>query len=131
MNEKSIHTLFQANFKNVLLERIESTTNTGTADCNACHNGVEWWMEYKMVGHKSKTTTVLVECSAGKIWLRPAQYAWHVNRARHGSKAFVVARTEDSIIVMQCQKDGTWKELTATTKPFNYLELLSIFVTGI
>lgn len=130
MDEKSIHTLLQANFKKVLLERVENAANTGTGDCNAVHNGVEWWMEYKRVGAKSKTTTVLVPCSLGKIWLRPAQYAWHVNRAQHNSRAFVVARTDDSIVVMQCQKDGTWLELARLSKPFNYHLLLSTFVTG-
>jgi hypothetical protein len=130
MDEKSIHTLLNANFKKVLLERVENAANTGTGDCNAVHNGIEWWMEYKRVGAKSKTTTVLVPCSLGKIWLRPAQYAWHVNRAQHGSRAFVVARTDESIVVMQCQKDGSWLELFVTSKPFNYHMLLSAFVTG-
>lgn len=131
MNEKSIHSLLQANLGNmVLLERIESTTNTGTADCNACYKGNEWWMEYKVVGHKAKTTTILVPTSLGKVWLRPQQYAWHVNRAAYNSHAFVVARTDDSIVVLRCGPDGTWTELFVTKKPFNYNGLLSVFIAG-
>lgn len=130
MEESSIHSLLKVNLKDVLLERIESSANTGTADCNATSKVSEWWMEYKVVGHKSKASTIPVKCSLGVIWLRPAQMAWHASRTQYASRAFVVGRTEDAIVVLRLNRMMEWEELFVTRKPFNYEGLRSVFEGG-
>lgn len=130
MNEKSIHTLLNVHWSGkVLLERIESNVSAGAADCNAVHKGCEFWMEYKVIGHKSKTTTVKVETPRGDVWLRPAQYSWHVKRANAGGRAFVLARDDNAIVVCRCQPDGVWRTLFVTVKPFDYDGLLAQLIT--
>jgi hypothetical protein len=130
MNEKSIHSLLNVRWDGrVLLDRIESSVSSGVADCNAVFEGCEFWMEYKVIGHKARTTVIPIETPLGTIWLRPAQYSWHVKRARAGGRAFVIGRTENAIVAYRCQSDGTWKHIFTTCKPFDYNSLLANLVS--
>jgi hypothetical protein len=51
----------------------------GVPDTNACHEGVEWWIEYKATG-------------TGRVVLRPLQVAWISRRMRAGGRVWVAVR---------------------------------------
>lgn len=51
----------------------------GVPDTNACHDGVEWWIEYKATG-------------SGRVVLRPLQVAWINRRVRAGGRVWVAVR---------------------------------------
>lgn len=58
---------------------IESSTGRGIPDVNICHRGIEVWTELKIF-------------TAGRVLLRPEQYAWGMRRSvSHGGRVFVVA----------------------------------------
>jgi hypothetical protein len=46
-NESKLYNLIKTNLKNVHFMRIESYTEQGIPDVNACYNGKELWLELK------------------------------------------------------------------------------------
>ena len=62
------------------VQRIETgSTGRGIPDVNQCHQGVECWVELKIVKGK-------------QVKLSPEQIAWHFRRARAGGTSWVIAR---------------------------------------
>lgn len=59
--------------------RIENTAGSGTPDINACYNGIELWIETKIMQPK------------GVVHIRPYQYAWIRRRVVSGGKVFILA----------------------------------------
>jgi hypothetical protein len=83
--------------------RLENLVGTGMSDANGCLNGVEVWVEHKIVkGHR--------------IIFRPTQPAWMTRRAIHGGRVFVLARKDDflylwsgpglRVLLQSCQTQG-------------------------
>ena len=75
-NESKIYDLLKANLKNVHFTRIESHTENGIPDVNACYNGVEAWIELKANLSKdlglSKYQIVWIRrriMSGGNVWI--------------------------------------------------------------
>jgi hypothetical protein len=66
-NESKLYNLIKTNLKNVHFMRIESYTEQGIPDVNACHNGKELWLELK--------------CNTAKnLGLSKYQIVWIANR---------------------------------------------------
>lgn len=66
--------------------RLENLVGTGQPDVNGCLNGVDAWVENKVVkGHR--------------IIFRPKQPAWLIRRMLHGGRVFVLARREDIFLL--------------------------------
>ena len=114
MKETSIVPLLKANWRGVLLERIESVAGSGTPDLNCVYKGQEFWVELKVL------------TSDGSFQIRPAQIAWHVRRLLNGLRGFVLARNESELhlFMLKSPTDTTWLEIFCTRKPFDYGELL-------
>jgi hypothetical protein len=118
VKENSIPSLLRRNWPPaVLMERIENTSGSGTGDMNCCYLGNEFWLELKLLDSK------------GRFEIRPSQIAWHARRRAAGSKAFVLARSENMLQLSAMQDDLTWKEIYRTSKPFDYATLLSRILT--
>lgn len=66
--------------------RIENLVGTGMADVNGCLNGVETWVENKLV-------------KGNQITFQPMQPAWIMQRLAHGGRVFVLARRKDTLLV--------------------------------
>lgn len=58
--------------------KVESVTSRGFPDLSMCLNGVEAWVEAKLITH-------------GRVLLRPEQYAWGHRRARANGRVFILA----------------------------------------
>ena len=70
-------------------QRIETITGSGVPDVNGCHNGVEVWLELKIIRGIGKP---YFQSSQG---LTPVQCAWLENRWRAGGRAFVLGYWKD------------------------------------
>ncbi len=68
------------------LTRIENTAGAGMPDVNCCHNGIEFWIELKIVRE-------------GRVQLRSSQVAWITARAGHGGRAFILAKHGEDLLV--------------------------------
>lgn len=94
--------LLKAWANQVLIERIENSVTVGSADLNCVDisSGNEFWIELKIIGNKSRSSTVKVYDG---VYLRPAQYAWHGKRYVAKSKAFVLAasRNLDMVVLLR------------------------------
>ena len=64
--------------------RIENLVGTGMSDVNGCLNGVEVWIENKLV-------------HGNQITFQPMQPAWIIQRLMHGGRVFVLARKNDML----------------------------------
>jgi Holliday junction resolvase len=74
--------------------RIENVAGIGTPDVNACHNGVECWLELKVAkGHQ--------------IYFRSAQIVFMTRRVAEGGRVFVLVRYDKILLVL------TGKELVS------------------
>jgi len=70
--------------------RIENAISVGVPDVNACHDGVEVWIELKTG-------------SGNYISLRSSQLAWFIRRISVGGNLKVVYRVKDTIGVIKGQ----------------------------
>lgn len=66
--------------------RVENLVGTGMSDVNGCLNGVEAWIENKLV-------------KGNQITFQPMQPAWIIQRIAHGGRVFVLARKGDALLV--------------------------------
>lgn len=78
-NEAKLYKLLKDNLKNVHFTRIESHTEQGIPDVNACYNGKEVWIELKANLHKD-------------LGLSKYQIVWIRKRTMHGGKVFIMNR---------------------------------------
>ena len=65
--------------KDAHLVRIENRSTPGVPDVNGCYNGIEFWLELKVIKGNS-------------LQLSKFQKAWIYERTRVGGKVFVLAR---------------------------------------
>lgn len=70
-------------------QRIETVAGSGIPDLNMCYEGVEVWVETKVVHSKT-----MVE-------VRPSQVAWHLQRHMHGGRTFFMIRVFRDIMLVQ------------------------------
>jgi hypothetical protein len=69
----------KSKLKNVHFTRIESSTQNGIPDVNACKNGSECWLELK--------------CNSAKnLGLSKYQMVWIMNRTKAGGRIFIINR---------------------------------------
>ncbi len=117
MNEAQFYQKLKKNLPMVHWMRIENSIGSGMFDINACYQGTEFWVELKEV----YTIGVL---------LRPSQHAWAFQRAKAGSKLFVLGFEQHGpmyiykppftvepyrrwlkVISPPCYKTSNWKTL--------------------
>jgi len=80
MRDGSLRQMFQRKLPHYHWTHIESgMTAQGVSDTNACYEGNEFWIEYKL------TTTF-------KIKFRPFQPMWIHKRIRHGGRVWIAVR---------------------------------------
>lgn len=60
-------------------QRIENTAGSGTPDINVCYQGLEFWIETKLV------------TNGGRVHIRPYQYSWIRRRTDAGGRIFIFA----------------------------------------
>jgi Holliday junction resolvase len=78
-NESKLYNLIKTNLKNVHFMRIESYTEQGIPDVNACYNGKELWLELK--------------CNTAKnLGLSKYQIVWIMRRVKHGGVVWIANR---------------------------------------
>ena len=95
MKENAFWGLVNKNLNNVHVQRIETGgTGRGIPDFNACDDGVEYWVELKVVN------------SGKKIGLRPEQVGWLIKRSLHGGRCFILVRTPDAQIYLYYGADA-------------------------
>jgi|TARA_Y100000114_G_scaffold85727_1_gene79229 Holliday junction resolvase len=124
LKERAFWNLVNVNLQNLHIQRIETGgTGRGIPDFNACCEGVEFWVELKVVN------------SGNKIGLRPEQAGWLLKRAKHGGKCFVLVRTPKAEIYLykgeQSREiiDNGLKEkpVLILTKPYEWEKLINSF----
>lgn len=106
--------------------RLEEITSVGVPDVNCCCNGVEFWLELKVVREK-------------RIQFRFSQVAWITARCGHGGRVFLLARDGDDLIVISgtdvfnlAMEHGNIEKITPLAvfkKPWNWPEILHLFLT--
>ncbi|WP_321471058.1 hypothetical protein [uncultured Paludibaculum sp.] len=82
--------------------RLENLVGTGMPDINGCLNGVETWVETKLV-------------KGNRLRFEPTQPAWIMKRVRHGGRVFVFARHQDTFLLWA----GWPSAWTRTAKPLS------------
>lgn len=98
-------------------ERIENALTRGTPDVNGCFDGMDYWLELKILDDKHR-------CE-----LRPEQLLWHRKRQAHGGRVLVLARNEDVLKVFQVQRDMSLYELWSCVKPFDWAAFTGILLS--
>jgi len=80
-DEKNLWALFKKHLPyEVHSQRIETGgTGLGIPDVNLCGNGMETWVELKVVKGR-------------RVMLSPEQVVWHFRRARAGGSSWILAR---------------------------------------
>ena len=78
-NEYKLFQLIKNNLKNTHFTRIESHTELGIPDVNACHNGQEVWLELKANSRKD-------------LGLSKYQIVWMKKRIKHGGNVWIMNR---------------------------------------
>ena len=78
-NEYKLFQLLKNNLKNTHFTRIESHTELGITDVNACHNGQEVWLELKANSRKD-------------LGLSKYQIVWMKKRIKHGGNVWIMNR---------------------------------------
>ena len=78
-NEYKLFQLLKNNLKNTHFTRIESHTELGIPDVNACHNGQEVWLELKANSRKD-------------LGLSKYQVVWMKKRIKHGGNVWIMNR---------------------------------------
>jgi hypothetical protein len=78
-NEYYLYQTIKSKLKNVHFTRVESSTQNGIPDVNACKNGSECWLELK--------------CNSDKnLGLSKYQIVWIINRTKVGGRIFIINR---------------------------------------
>jgi hypothetical protein len=78
-NEYNLYQTIKSKLKNVHFTRVESSTQNGIPDVNACKNGSECWLELK--------------CNSAKnLGLSKYQMVWIMNRTKAGGRIFIINR---------------------------------------
>ena len=80
-NEAKLYALLKKNLKKVHFVRIESYTENGIPDVNACYNGEEVWLELKANTHKD-------------LGLSKWQKVWIAKRIKAGGTVFIINRPQ-------------------------------------
>jgi hypothetical protein len=76
-NEFNLYQTIKSKLKNVHFTRVESSTQNGIPDVNACKNGSECWLELK--------------CNSAKnLGLSKYQMVWIMNRTKAGGRIFTI-----------------------------------------
>lgn len=89
MKESAFWSTVSKNLTGMHIQRIETGgTGRGIPDFNACCDGVEFWVELKVVN------------AGKKIGLRPEQVGWLIKRSKTGGRCFVLVRTPDAEIFL-------------------------------
>lgn len=78
-NEAKLYALLKKNLKKVHFVRLESYTENGIPDVNACHNGIEVWLELKANTRKD-------------LGLSKYQIVWMKKRIKHGGNVWIANR---------------------------------------
>lgn len=78
-NEAKLYALLKKHLKKVHFVRIESYTENGIPDVNACYNGKEIWIELKANTHKD-------------LGLSKWQKVWIAKRIKAGGTVFIMNR---------------------------------------
>ena len=99
------------------VERMENPIAKGTPDVNFCFNGVDMWLELKVLDAKG-------QFKRGDP--SPEQLIWHMKRQINGGRCFVVARNDVLLKVCQVQQDRRVFEVWTCAKPFNWAGLLTV-----
>jgi hypothetical protein len=68
------------------LSRVENTAGTGISDVTACHQGIEVWLELKIVHSK-------------RLYFKNSQRIWIAKRTAVGGNVKVVARKDSELFV--------------------------------
>lgn len=109
------------------VQRVETGgTGRGIPDFNACCDGVEFWVELKVVN------------SGKKIGLRPEQVGWLVKRSMYGGRCFVLVRTPDADIFLYKGSDAReiadeglrLKPLLILSKPYDWEALKTTLLSS-
>ena len=85
-NEYYLYQTIKSKLKNIHFTRVESSTQNGIPDVNACKNNSECWLELK--------------CNSAKnLGLSKYQIVWIVNRTKAGGRIFIINRplSQDAI----------------------------------
>ena len=64
--------------------RLENLVGTGMSDANGCLNGVDVWVENKLI-------------HGNRIKFQPQQPAWIYRRVAHGGRVFILARKDGAM----------------------------------
>ena len=80
-NEAKLFALLKKHLKKVHFVRIESYTENGIPDVNACYNGKEIWIELKANTHKD-------------LGLSKWQKVWIAKRIKAGGTVFIMNRPQ-------------------------------------
>ena len=68
------------NLPNIYWQRFENWATPGVPDCHGIKDGIEVWVELKVIHSK-------------KINLSPFQKSWHFTHSLHGGRSFIIATT--------------------------------------
>lgn len=123
MSEAKFCGLVKKSLPQVHWTRIENSVGSGMPDLNGCINGIEFWVELKLV------------LPAG-VLLRPMQYAWSHVRHRYGGRIFILAMDERKKLIhlyrppYKIEECGKYLRLindplTTIERPFNWNSILS------
>ena len=94
MKEDVIYAWLVRQWPMATLERIENSANTGTPDINGCCDGIEFWIESKVLS------------TTGTFVCQPTQLPWHLRRRAKGGRAFVIAANDKRLQVCYARQNG-------------------------
>jgi len=96
MIDGGLRQLFRANIPHFHWQSIETGgTGLGIPDSNACYDGCEFWIEYKLT-------------SGWAVPLRPEQVGWLARRTRAGGRTFIAVRRRCSEGKIREKADELW-----------------------
>ena len=72
------------NLPNIYWQRFENWATPGVPDCHGIKDGIEVWVELKVIHSK-------------KINLSPFQKSWHFTHSLHGGRSFIMGTPNDGI----------------------------------
>ena len=78
--ETKLWKLIKKNLSNIYWQRFENWATPGIPDCHGIKDGIEVWVELKVIHSK-------------KINLSPFQKSWHFRHSLHGGRSFIIATT--------------------------------------
>jgi hypothetical protein len=107
--------------------RVENTAGSGIPDVNCCHQGVEFWLELKIVREN-------------RIQFRSSQIAWITERSGYSGRVFILAKRGEWLLVYKGTQayslgvsNGYVDDVTPAKifkGPWNWKEILSFLVTS-